>query len=303
MEEDEVQSSSCASARGLEKIILGSDLSILGTVSTYFTEQEDPTQDQDLSPKHHRHSTDSPLLIAGVEEGEEENVYSADISELSDTDQSESKSTRSSCDKARSAMCEKCCGNTFGPTSGSVGGNVNGMGVTRPGSICGCSAVSSHRPALRAKNLSNSNTANSNEAAPLTPAAVATTAALLKSNSSLFHASHECLSPKSPKSPKSGGLGDPLTGRLALPPFGSSNANLSVLTNPSLLCGPVAAPSVGERSAEQASGSENIMSPPPPVVQVNSLSQKNIMSPPPPVVQVNSLSQKISCLHHHQLFR
>ena len=274
MEEDEVQSSSCASARGLEKIILGSDLSILGTVSTYFTEQEDPTQDQELSPKHHRHSTDSPLLISGVEEGEEENVYSADISELSDTDQSESKSTRSSCDRARSSICEKCCGNSYGPNSGSVvGGNTNNMGVSRPGSICGCSTVSSHRPALRAKNLGNSNTANSNETPSLTSATVAaTTAALLKSNSSLFHASHECLSPKSPKSPKSGGLGDPLTSRLALPPFGQSNTNLNVLTNPALMCGPVQAAalaSVGERSTEQASGSENIMSPPPPVVQVN----------------------------------
>ncbi|GFR97553.1 DDB1-and CUL4-associated factor [Elysia marginata] len=269
MEEDEVQSTSCASARGLEKIILGSDLSILGTVSTYFTEQEDPTQDQELSPKHHRHSTDSPLLITGVEEGEEENVYSADISELSDTDQSESKSTRSSCDRARSSICEKCCGNNYGPNNGSIsGGNPNSIGVPKPGSICGC--VSSHRPALRAKNLSNSNTANSNDSPSLTPAAVvATTAALLKSNSNLFHASHECLSPKSPKSPKSGGLGDSLTGRLGLPPFGQSNTSLSVLTNPVHLCGPVTAPA-GERVLEQASGSENIMSPPPPVVQVQS---------------------------------
>ncbi|RUS88571.1 hypothetical protein EGW08_003671 [Elysia chlorotica] len=87
------------------------------------------------------------------------------------TGDSISKSTRSSCDRARSSMCEKCCGSSYGPVNGNVGGaNTNNMGVPRPGSLCGCSTLSSHRPALRAKNLCNSNTANSNESPSLTPA-------------------------------------------------------------------------------------------------------------------------------------
>ncbi|XP_059175727.1 DDB1- and CUL4-associated factor 15-like [Physella acuta] len=224
MDQEEIQSKA-----GLEKVILGADLSIFGTVSTYFTEQEEPCQD--LSPKH-RNSSDSPLLI----EEEGENFYSADISEHSDTDQSESKSTKSSCDRSRPS-CDKCL---FG-----AGGNP------KPGSNCGCSLVSSHRPALRTKNLSNSN----NE-----------TALPVKTSSSHCHPSHECLSPKSPRSPKSSGCTDSANRvSLLFGPSNSSNIN-HVSSSISVMTGP----QPNERLAELAQAAENIMSPPPPVVQVQS---------------------------------
>ncbi|XP_012941436.1 DDB1- and CUL4-associated factor 15 [Aplysia californica] len=223
MEEDEAQSGA-----GLDKIILGSDLSIFGTVSTYFTEQEDPGQE--LSPKQ-RNNPDSPLLI----EEEEENFYSADISELSDTDQSESKSTKSSCDRSR-APCEKCV----------MAVSTTANNTSRPGSNCGCSALASHRPALRTKNFSNSN--NESTAPPL------------KTGSSHFHASHECLSPKSPKSPKSSGLSD-AAGRVSHM-LGQTNSSLNLNLLPST--------PLNERSQDTAHSSENIMSPPPPLLQVQS---------------------------------
>lgn len=221
MEREEFQSKA-----DLEKVILGSDLSIFGTVSTYFTEQEEPAQD--VSPKH-RNSSDSPLPL----KEEEENFYSADISELSDTDQSESKSTKSSCDRPRTA-CEKC-------VHGNSGSN------TRAGSNCGCSIVNSHRPALRTKNMSNSN----NEATPP-----------IKIGTSLFLTSHECLSPKSPKSPKSSGLSDSAN-RVSLV-FGQANPGLSHSIVPSL----VTSGQSCERPVELAQ-LVDIMSPPPPVVQVS----------------------------------
>lgn len=223
MDQEEMQSKA-----GLEKVILGADLSILGTVSTYFTEQEEPCQD--LSPKH-RNSSDSPLLI----EEEGENFYSADISEQSDTDQSESKSTKSSCDRSR-LSCEKCL-------YGSSDGNL------RPGANCGCSVIPNHRPALRTKNLSNGN----NEAA-----------LPLKTGPSHFHASHECLSPKSPRSPKSSGFPDSAN-RVSLL-FGQSNS-LNVCNSISVMT----SGQPNEKVSDLLQLSENIMSPPPPVVQVSTL--------------------------------
>ncbi|KAK6989474.1 DDB1- and CUL4-associated factor 15 [Biomphalaria glabrata] len=223
MDQEEMQSKA-----GIEKVILGSDLSIFGTVSTYFTEQEDPTQD--LSPKP-RNISDSPMLI----EEEGENFYSAEhVSEHSDTDQSESKSTKSSsCDKSR-AGCDKCL---FG-------------GSARHGSACGCSVLSNHRPALRTKNLSNSN----NES-PLP----------LKTGTSHFHGNHECLSPKSPRSPKSSGYPDSVS-RVSLLFGQSSNINHNVSSSISVItCG-----QAGDKVTETQQPSENIMSPPPPVVQVQS---------------------------------
>jgi len=215
------------SGAGVEKVILGSDLSIFGTVSTYFTEQEDPTKD--FSPKGAA-DPGSPLLI----EEEEENFYSADVSELSDTDQSDVKSTKSSiCDKPRQS-CEKCI----------VSGNSNNISSPRQGSTCGCvsSALSSHRPALRTKNLSNSN----NEGAQM------------KCGSPFFHASHEtCLSPKSPKSPKSGGLLPDASGRV---PHLLGQAHSSLMAS---------LPILGERSVDQAQA-YSVMSPPPPLLQMQS---------------------------------
>ncbi|CAG5136725.1 unnamed protein product [Candidula unifasciata] len=226
MEREEFQSKA-----DLEKVILGSDLSIFGTVSTYFTEQEEPAQD--ISPKH-RNSSDSPLPL----KEEEENFYSADISELSDTDQSESKSTKSSCDKSRTA-CEKC-------VHGISGSN------TRPGSNCGCSTVNSHRPALRAKNMGNSN----NEAAPP-----------VKIGTSHFLTSHECLSPKSPKSPKSSGFSDSAN-RVSLV-FGQAVGQTNPGLSHSIVSSVVTSSQSCERPVELAQ-LPDIMSPPPPVVQVQS---------------------------------
>lgn len=225
MEQDEFQS-----RPDLEKVILGSDLSIFGTVSTYFTEQEEPALD--VSPKH-RNSSDSPLLV----KEEDENFYSADISELSDTDQSESKSTKSSCDRPRTA-CDKCV-------------HTNSGSNTRAGSNCGCSIVNNHRPALRTKNLSNSN----NETAPL-----------MKIGSSHFLSSHECLSPKSPKSPKSSGFSDSAN-RVSLV-FGQTNPGLSQNVVP----GGISVISSGQssdRPLELSHLPDVIMSPPAPVVQVS----------------------------------
>ena len=213
---------------GADKVILGSDLSIFGTVSTYFTEQEDPTQD--LSPKP-RTNPNSPLLI----EEEEENFYNADVSELSDTDQSESKSTKSSCDRPR-LLCDKCvvAGTAANPSP-------------KPGSNCGCASLTSHRPALRTKNLSNSN----NETTQL------------KSGSSFFHASHDSLSPRSPKSPKSSGLGGLSDNSSRLPlVLGQQNSSLNLNILP-------ASASLNDRSQDPVHSMENIMSPPPPLLQVS----------------------------------
>ncbi|KAH9488301.1 hypothetical protein Btru_066899 [Bulinus truncatus] len=222
MDQEEIQSKS-----GTEKVILGADLSIFGTVSTYFTEQEDPTQD--LSPKP-RNCSDSSVLM----EEEGENFYSVEhISEHSDTDQSESKSTKSSsCDKPRSC-CDKCL-------------FANSSGNTRFSSSCG------HRPALRTKNLSNGN----NE-----------TALPLKTGTSHFHGNHECLSPKSPRSPKSSGYPDSAN-RVSLLFGHSSNINHNLSPTISVMaCGQLC-----DKVTDTQQPSENIMSPPPPpIVQITVL--------------------------------
>ena len=169
---------------------------------------------QDFSPKS-KHNPDSPLLI----EEEEENFYNAaDISELSDTDQSESKS---SCDRPR---CDKCV------SAGSSSVNP------RPNSNCGCGcSLTGHRPALRTKNFSNSN----NEAG------------LLKSASGIFYG-NECLSPKPPKSPKSPAMSH-LMGQSNSSPY---NANIL----PSV--------SFHDNKSQELALSDNLMSPPPPLLQV-----------------------------------
>lgn len=154
------------------RTFLGADLSILGTVTTYYTqESSDERLPENSNQKRRRASGSSVCEIAAVtSDEEEENFYSPDFSENSDNDQAELGKCGGE-EKVR--VCEKC----KSPLKGSA--------------QCCCSllVVSGHRPALRTKNEGNANNSEN----------------VKNGNSGNAHyvSSHECLSPKSPKSPKS----------------------------------------------------------------------------------------------------
>lgn len=284
------------------KYILGADLSILGTVSTYFTEQEDPTKDlRDLSPnpKHpNSHLGGGGSGLFSLNE-EEENVYSADISEFSDTDQSESKSTRSSCaPQQQQQQCERCSLHINPPPPpphlslphSSANNNIatsrgipnNNSGSNNNGLLCSCSVgLPSHRPALRTKNVSSNGFSENTSS-------TANTAINSKTGNPIFHSSHlECMSPKSPRSPKSSGLSD-VGSRVSLlynqsqaqsnaGGLGLNSGGLAVLANTTNNSNSNNQNQVidSNKSGEATTAASTLP-----------LSDSSIMSPPPPVIQV-----------------
>lgn len=153
--------------------ILGADLSILGTVTTYYTQECSDERIAENSVQKRKCGSGSSMceISATGSDGEEENFYSPDFSENSDNDQGDivkgggEEKVQRSCEKCRSPLKgnSQCC--------------------------CSLLVVSSHRPALRAKNEGNTNNSENVKNG--------------NGGSSHFVSSHECLSPKSPKSPKS----------------------------------------------------------------------------------------------------
>lgn len=163
------------------RTILGSDLSILGTVTTYYTQENSADRLSESSSQKRRRASGSSVceISALVSDGEEENFYSPDFSENSDNDNDCNKGTgldekSDKVEKVQQRVCEKC------------------RATLRPNAQCSCSSllvISSHRPALRTKNDASANNSENVKNG--------------HSGSSHFVSSHECLSPKSPKSPKS----------------------------------------------------------------------------------------------------
>lgn len=162
------------------RTIVGSDLSIRGTVTTYYTQENSADRLSDSSSQKRRRASGSSMYeISAVASDEDENFYSPDFSENSDTDVDcikgggvEEKGEKM--DKGQLRACEKC------------------RAPLRPNAQCSCSSllmVSSHRPALRTKNNASTNNSQNVKNGHSTPGH--------------FVSSHECLSPKSPKSPKS----------------------------------------------------------------------------------------------------
>ena len=152
-----------------QQTIIGADLSIHGTVTTYYTQENSVDRLSEASSQKRRRASGSSVceISALASDEEEENFYSPDFSENSDND-NEGKGV-----EEKSRVCEKC------------------RSVIRPASgQCPCSSllvISSHRPALRAKNEANANNCENMKNGQS------------QSSGTLFL---ECLSPKSPKSPK-----------------------------------------------------------------------------------------------------
>ncbi|KAK7492891.1 hypothetical protein BaRGS_00015838 [Batillaria attramentaria] len=154
-----------------DRTILGADLSILGTVTTYYTQDSVEDRTSESSGQKRRHASGSSVCeITAASDEEEENFYSPDFSENSDNDQADGKCGG---DEKVQRVCDKC------------------RSPLRGNAQCCCSllVVSGYRPALRTKNESSANNSEN-----------------VKNGNGVnghYVASHECLSPKSPKSPKS----------------------------------------------------------------------------------------------------
>ena len=156
------------------RTILGADLSILGTVTTYYTQENMDDRLSESSSQKRRQASGSSLceISAVASDGEEENFYSPDFSENSDNDQADV--CKGTLEDKPQRLCEKC------------------RSPLRSNMQCSCSSllvVSGHRPALRTRNEGSANNSENVKNG--------------HGGNSHYVSSHECLSPKSPKSPKS----------------------------------------------------------------------------------------------------